>query len=126
MAKILVIAEHRSGALSEGTLELCKAAKELASGLGAEAAAVAMGADDAMANEVAKYVPEVFAVTDGALADYTADGYTQAIKAVVDGQDVKGVLIAHSYDGVDFAAKVAMAIDAGIVSNVAKIAGLEY
>ena len=38
MAKIVVIAEHRDGKLSEGTLELCKVAKELASGLGAEPA----------------------------------------------------------------------------------------
>ena len=30
MAKILVIAEHRDGNLAESTLELCKAAKEIA------------------------------------------------------------------------------------------------
>ncbi|MCP4137238.1 MAG: electron transfer flavoprotein subunit alpha/FixB family protein [bacterium] len=120
MAKILVIAEHRDGKLSDGTLELCKAAKELAAGLGAEAAAAVFGKDDALANEVAKYIPEVFSVADGALEVYTSDAYTQAAKAVIDAQDVKGVLIAQSYDGVDFAAKVAMAIDAGLVSNCNK------
>ncbi len=117
MAKILVIAEHRDGNLAESTLELCKAAKEIASGLGADAAAAVFAKDDAIANEVAKYIPEVFAVSDAALEKYTADGYAQAAKAVIDAQDVVGVLIAQSYDGVDFAAKVAMAIDAGIVSN---------
>ncbi len=117
MAKILVIAEHRDGKLAESTLELCKAAKEIASGLGADAAAAVFAKDDAIANEVAKYIPEVFAVSDAALEKYTADGYAQAAKAVIDAQDVQGVLIAQSYDGVDFAAKVAMAIDAGIVSN---------
>ncbi len=117
MAKILVIAEHRDGNLAESTLELCKVAKEIASGLGADAAAAVFAKDDAIANEVAKYIPEVFAVSDAALEKYTADGYAQAAKAVIDAQDVVGVLIAQSYDGVDFAAKVAMAIDAGIVSN---------
>ncbi len=121
MAKILVIAEHRDGTLSEGTLELCKAAKEIASGLGCEPAAAVFAKDDSIANEVAKYIPEVFSVTDAALEKYTADGFTQAAKSVCDAQDVKGVLIAQSYDGVDFAAKVAMAIDAGIVSNCNKI-----
>jgi len=121
MAKILVIAEHRGGNLAESTLELCKAAKEIASGLGADAAAAVFAKDDAIANEVAKYIPEVFAVSDAALEKYTADGYAQAAKAVIDAQDVVGVLIAQSYDGVDFAAKVAMAIDAGIVSNCVNV-----
>ena len=121
MAKILVIAEHRDGTLSEGTLELCKAAKEIASGLGCEPAAAVFAKDDSIANEVAKYIPEVFSVTDASLEKYTADGFTQAAKAVCEAQDIKGVLVAQSYDGVDFAAKVAMAIDAGIVSNCNKV-----
>jgi electron transfer flavoprotein alpha subunit len=121
MAKILVIAEHRDGKLSEGTMELCKAAKAIASAMGCEAAAAAFSKDGAIANEVAKYIPTVFSVTDAALEKYTADAYAQAAKAVIDSQDVKGVLIAQSYDGVDFAAKVAMAMGAGIVSNVNKV-----
>ena len=69
---------------------------------------------------MAKYIPEVFAVCDAAVEDYTADGYAQAVKAVVEAKDVKGVLIPHTYDGVDYAAKAAMAIGAGIVSNCNK------
>ena len=121
MAKILAIAEYRNGKLTDASLELCKAAKALASALGAEPAAAVLGKDDAIAKEVAKYIPVVFSVVNPALEKYTADGYTQALKAVVEAQDVKGVLIAHSYDGVDYAAKVAMAINAGIVSNCNKI-----
>jgi len=121
MAKILVIAEHRNGILSEGTLELCRIAKELAPGLGAEAVAAVFAKDDSIANEVAKYIPEVFLVTDPAVEVYTADGFTQAAKAVLDAQDIKGVLLAQTYDGVDLAGKIAMAMDAGIVSNCNKI-----
>jgi electron transfer flavoprotein alpha subunit len=120
MAKIIVIAEHRNGTLSESTLELCTAAREIASGFGADAAAAVFSKDDSLAQELAKYIPEVFSVTDPSLEKYTADGYAQAAKAVIDSQDVKGVLIAHSYDGVDFAGKVAMSADAGIVSNCNK------
>ncbi len=120
MARILVIAEHRKGKLSDSTLELCKAAKAIASGLGAQPAAAVISKDGALAAEVAKYIPEVFTVSDAALESYTSDGFTQAVKAIVDAQDVKGVLISHSYDGVDFAAKVAMALGAGIVSNCNK------
>lgn len=121
MARILAIAEHRDGKISEGTLELCKAAKEIAGALGATPALAVLAKDDALAKEAAKYIPEVLAVADAKLEVYTADGYAQAIKELVDSQDVKGVLIAHSYDGVDFAAKVAMATGAGILSNCAKI-----
>jgi electron transfer flavoprotein alpha subunit len=122
MSKVLVIAEQRNGKLAESTLELCKAAKAIASAIGATPAAAVFYKDDSIAKEVANYIPEVFSVVDAKLGVYSADGFTQAAKAVVEGQDVKVVLIAHSYDGVDFAAKVAMAIGAGIVSNCNKVA----
>lgn len=121
MAKLLVIAEHRDGKLSTATLELCRVAKDVAPALGLEPAAAVFAKDDTLAKEVAKYIPTVLSVTDAAVAAYTADGYTQAVKAVVESQDVKGVLIPHTYDGVDYAAKAAMAIGAGIVSNVNKL-----
>ncbi|MDY6935049.1 MAG: electron transfer flavoprotein subunit alpha/FixB family protein [Spirochaetota bacterium] len=120
MARILVIAEHRDGKISDGTLELCKLAKEISSGLGASPSAAVLAKDDAIAKELSKYIPEVLSAVDLKLDVYTADGYTQAVKSIAESQDVKGVLIAHSYDGVDFAAKVAMSIGAGIVSNCNK------
>ncbi len=122
MAKLLVIAEHRNGEISEAVLELCKAAKEVASALGAEPAAAVFYKDDSLANEVAKYIPEVFAVVDAKLENYNPDTTADAAKAVIDAQDVVGVLIPHSYDGVDYAAKVAMAMGCGIVSNCNNIA----
>jgi electron transfer flavoprotein alpha subunit len=103
-------------------MELCRIAKEVAPALGLEPVAAVFAKDDALAKEVAKYIPEVYSVTDAAVAAYTADGYAQAVKAVVEAKDVKGVLIPHTYDGVDYAAKAAMAINAGIVSNVNKLA----
>jgi electron transfer flavoprotein alpha subunit len=120
MAKILVIAEHRNGKLNDGTLELCKAAKAIASATGNTPAAAVFAKDDSIAKELSKYIPEVLSAVDAKFESYTADAYAQAIKSVVDGNDVKGVLIAHSYDGVDFAGKAALAIGAGIVSSVNK------
>ncbi len=123
MARLLLIAEHRDGKVTEATLELCKAAKAIAATMGASPAAAVFAKDDSIAKEVAKYIPEVFSVTDAKLEKYTADGYVQAAKAVVDAQDVKGVLVPHTYDGVDYAAKVAMALGCGIVSNCNKVEG---
>lgn len=122
MARILLIAEQRKGKLSEATLELCKAAKEIASALGATAAAAVLYKDDSLAKETAKFVPEVLSVTDAKLENYSADLYVEAVKALVEGQDVMGVLIPHTYDGVDYAAKLAVAMGAGIVSNCNKVA----
>lgn len=121
MAKLLVITEQRKGVLSEASMELCKAAKAIAAAMGAQPAAAAFYKDDSVANEVAKYIPEVFSVVDAKLENYTADGYAQAVKAVVDSQDVAGVLIAHTYDGIDMVAKVAMTLGWGVVSNCNKI-----
>jgi electron transfer flavoprotein alpha subunit len=121
MAKLLVIAEHRNGKISEATLELCNAAKALAGQMGAEPAAAVFYKDDSLAKEVANYIPEVISVVDAKLERYTADGFAQAAKAVVESQDVKGVLIAHTYDGIDLVAKVAMSIGAGVVSNCNKL-----
>ncbi|HQO02006.1 MAG TPA: electron transfer flavoprotein subunit alpha/FixB family protein [Spirochaetota bacterium] len=121
MAKLLVIAEQRKGVLSEASMELCKAAKAIAAAMGAQPAAAAFYKDDSVANEVAKYIPEVFSVVDAKLENYTADGYAQAVKAVVESQDVAGVLIAHTYDGIDMVAKVAMTLGWGVVSNCNKI-----
>ncbi len=120
MSKILVIAEHREGQLKEATLELCSAAKDIAAGLGAEAAAAVFSRDDTLARELAQYIHEVISLTDPKLENYTSDGYTQAVEAVAGSEDVRGILIAHSYDGVDFAGKVAISLDAGIVSNCNK------
>lgn len=120
MGKILVIAEHRDGKLSDGTRELCKAAREIAALTGDSPAAAVFAKDDTVAKEVSKYIPEVLSAVDPKLAQYTSDGYTQAAKSVIEANDVRGVLIAHSYDGVDFAGCVAMATGAGIVSSCCK------
>ncbi len=117
MARILVVAEQRNGKISDATLELCKAAKVLASAMGASPAAAVFYKDDSLAKEVAQYIPEVFSVVDAKLDVYNADTYTAAAKAVVESQDVKGVLIPHTYDGTDYAAKLAMALGCGIVTN---------
>ncbi len=120
MGKILVIAEHRKGKLADGTLELCKAAKAIAASSGNTAAAAVFAKDDSIAKELANYIPEVLSAVDAKFEFYTADAYAQAVKSVVEGNDVKGVLISHSYDGVDYAGKIALAIGAGIVSSVNK------
>jgi electron transfer flavoprotein alpha subunit len=120
MGKILIIAEHRKGKLNDGTLELCKAAKAIASATGNTPAAVVFAKDDSIAKELANYIPEVFSAVDAKFEYYTSDAYAQAIKPVVEGNDVKGVLISHSYDGVDFAGKAALAVGAGIVSGINK------
>jgi electron transfer flavoprotein alpha subunit len=120
MAKILIVAEHRNGKLSDSTLELCKAAKQMAAVSGNTAAALVLAKDDSIAKEVSKYIPEVLSAIDAKLEKYTADAYAQSIKSVVDSSDVKGVLIAHSYDGVDYAGKTAILLGTGIVSGCNK------
>ncbi len=120
MGKIIAIVEHKNGTITESSFELCRAAKEIGAAMGCGAAAAVFSNDDSMAKEISKYIGEVFSVVDAGLASFTPEGYAQAVKALAGAQDVKGVLIAHSYNGIDFAAKAAMALGAGIVSNCNK------
>ena len=120
MSKIVVIAEHRNGVLAESTLELFRAAGEMAAAVGCEAAAAVFSGDNSIAEKAAQYIPEVYSVTDASLSGYTQDGYVQAAGALAAAVDVKGFLVAQSYDGVDFAARVAMAVEGAVVSNCVK------
>ena len=117
MSKLLVIAEHRNGILSEQTSELCKAASQLASDLQMDPAVALFAKDDALSNDVSALLPEVFAIIDDKLEHYTADGYGSALKELVEKHDIKGVFLGHSYDGIDFSGVAAMVLGGCIVSN---------
>ena len=71
-----------------------------------------------MAGELAAAaVQEVLTVDSPALAEYTPDGYTLALRAVIEQQKPRLVVFSHTYEVRDFAPKLAAALDRGLVSD---------
>ncbi len=116
---ILVFAEHQGGKLTRPTWEALAAGQHLAQDLGTTVTAVLLGSNLAsLASELAAVaVQEVLTVDSPLLAEYTADGYSLALRAVIEQQKPRFVVFSHTYQVRDFAPKLAASLDRGLVSD---------
>jgi electron transfer flavoprotein alpha subunit len=116
---ILVFAEHQDGKLTRSTWEALAAGQHLAQGLGTTVTAVVLGSNVAAlgAELAAAAVQEVLTVDTPLLADYTADGYTLALRAVIARQNPQFIIFSHTYQVRDFAPKLAAALNRGLISD---------
>ncbi len=113
---ILVIAEHKDGALNRASWEVIAAAQQM----GADAVKVAVpGARvEAAASELAAAaVGEVIALEHVALDPYTPEGYTQAVAALVAAEAPSHVLFAHTYQTRDYVPKLGARLDRALVTD---------
>jgi len=112
---ILIIAEQRDGRLNRASWEAIVGGQQM----GAEVK-VAVPGDSvaAVAAELASAdVAEVIALEDAALAEYTPDGYVQALAALIRAESPTHVLFAHTYQARDFAPRLAARLDRAIVTD---------
>lgn len=116
---ILVFIEHRNGVLNRTSLEAIAAAQGLASQLQQTVRAVIPGADvAALAQEIAVYdLAGVVTASNGKLADYTPDGYTDAMESVVRKLDPQLVVMPHTYLVRDYAPKLAARFGKSLISD---------
>ncbi|HWT03413.1 MAG TPA: electron transfer flavoprotein subunit alpha/FixB family protein [Pyrinomonadaceae bacterium] len=116
---ILVFAEHRDGVLNKTSFEAIAAAQSLAAELGQAVTAVLAGSGaEGLAQEVAGYeVERVIYAEDEKLADYTPDGYTDAVEQVVRSASPQYVILPHTYLVRDFAPKLAARFGKGLISD---------
>ena len=118
MSNILVVAEQRDGTLNRSTWEAVVGGQELAKELGKEVAVLLLGKDiKDLADEVAGKGVAVMAADDEKLADYTPDGYSAAIKQVVEKENPAYVLFSHTYMVRDYAPKLAAALGKALISD---------
>jgi len=117
--EILVFAEHQGGKLTRPTWEALAAGQQLARDTGRTVRAVLLGQGiSGLAAELAAVdLQEVLTVDYPFLADYTADGYTLALREVIREHHLQFVVLSHTYQVRDFAPKLAAAIDRGLVSD---------
>jgi electron transfer flavoprotein alpha subunit len=116
---ILVFIEHRNGALNKTSLEAIAAAQSLGSQLQQPLSAVLLGADlSALAQDIAGYdLEKVVTASNPAIADYTPDGYTDAMEQVVKELDPQIVVMPHTYLVRDFAPKLAARFGKSLISD---------
>ena len=127
MSGVLVIAEHRQGALRDVTAELVSAAAAL--GAGPVAVAVIADAPGPLAEACAlQGVDEVIEVAAGG-PHFDSDVSRAASEALVRERNPDVVVAAHSVDGMSFAPAVAAALGTGLATDVVAVrtagAGLE-
>ncbi len=120
MSGILAVLEQREGQLHKMALEALAAAQKLGAELGAPVYAALLGTGaDAAAQIVAQYeLAGVHVLGHHLLAEYTPDGYTLALRQLIEALNPTYVLFAHTYQVRDFAPRLATALNRVLVSDV--------
>jgi electron transfer flavoprotein alpha subunit len=132
---ILIVAEQRAGKLNRASWEAIAAAQQMA---GAPSAAAALGtpvvareaaardtkvllvgsAVSSLAAELAQAaVAEVLIIDHPALESYTAEGFVQALSAIVARDTPDWVVLPHTYQTRDFAPKVAARLRRALLTD---------
>lgn len=123
MSGILVVMEQRGGAINPMSLETLACGQQIAAALGSTCSAVVIGGGvGQLANSVAAYdLDKVYAVDHSLLENYTADGFTIAVEAIIQHAAADVVLFPHTYQVRDFAPRVATRFSRVLVSDVTRI-----
>jgi electron transfer flavoprotein alpha subunit len=132
MANVLVVAEHQDGKLRKVTLPTIRFGEEAAGVLGGELHVLVLGHGvDAIAEEVANYgdVAKVHYADSPAFEHYTSEQFAPAVAKVAEQIDAEIIAGAASAQGTDFLPRVAVALDAGMVTNAIEVwddAGVKF
>lgn len=117
--EILIYAEHHEGKLSRPAWEAVAAAQRLAAEAGANCTAVILGDNiQELAKELATSgLQEVLAVESPQLASYTPDGYSLALRRVIEQRRPLYVVFSHTYQVRDFAPKLAASLERALIGD---------
>lgn len=117
--EILVVAEHQGGKLNKTTWEALNAGQQLAQALGHRLSLALLGNGLApLAAEFSdKRIDEVLLLEHEHLEHYTPEGYTLALKPLIQERQPLLVIMSHTYRVRDFAPKLAAALERGFISD---------
>ncbi len=115
--KVVVLGEVRDGSLRNVSFEAIAAAKTVAEG--GEVVGVLVGQSvSSLGEELIQYgADRVITVEDEKLAQYTPDGYSQALMAVIGQESPEGIIFGHTALGKDLSPKLAGKLKTGLVSD---------
>ncbi|MDZ5712405.1 electron transfer flavoprotein subunit alpha/FixB family protein [Jeotgalibacillus haloalkalitolerans] len=119
--KVLVLAETREGSLRNVSFEAIAAGKMIADGGEVISVLIGNGITD-VANELIAYgADRVITVEDAKLEQYSSDGFSQALLAVIEQESPEGIVMGHTSLGKDLSPKLASRLNSGLVSDVTAI-----
>ncbi len=120
MSEILVVVDHAEGAVKKPTYEMLTLAARLG-----EPAAVYLGPADKnaeVAEAVKKYgAAKVYAVDDAPLKGFLVAPKAEALQQLVEKISPGAVLIASSAEGKEVAARLAIKIDSGLITDAVDV-----
>jgi electron transfer flavoprotein alpha subunit len=115
---ILVLVEHRQGAVRDVTFEMLTAARKLAGETGGDVSAVLLADNpDSLVQPVAQAAGRVVCAQSPAFKDYNYEAYQKALAKLVAERKPSLVMIAHSAFGTDLGPSLAVALNCGLVSD---------
>ncbi len=117
--KIFAVVEQRQGKWNPAAWETLAGAQQLTEKTSAELSGVLVGSDlAALAGELAaRRVDEVLLLDHPLLEPYTADGFTVALRGLIEKASPDLVLLPHTYQVRDFAPKLAASLGKGFVGD---------
>lgn len=117
--KILAVTEQRQGKWNPVGWETFAAAQQLAEKMPGELSAVVLGQGVApLAQELAaKRLDHVFLLDHPLLEPYTADGFTIALRRLIEQTSPDLVLLPHTYQVRDFAPQLAASLGKGFIGD---------
>lgn len=105
---ILVILEDNNSKIHRMGVESIAAAQSIGNSLGLSVAALVMGSNsDSLANEAALYdIDEVLKIKNDLIDQYSSDGYSEAVRQVIEKESPSHILFGHTYQVRDYAPKI--------------------
>src|ERR1700733_1165568 len=117
--KILLITEQREGKFNRVSFETLAAAQQIVQQTKGSLTGVVIGKNvSALADELAaSQLDEVLLVEHDLLEKYTPDGFSLALKQVIETAKPDLVLLPHTYQVRDFAPKLAASLGKGMIGD---------
>ena len=117
--KILLITEQREGKWNKVSFETLAAAQQIAAQTKGSLSGVVIGKCVAsLADELAAFqLDEVVLAEHDQLENYTPDGYTIALRLIIEAAKPDLVLLPHTYQVRDFAPKLAASLGKGMIGD---------
>jgi electron transfer flavoprotein alpha subunit len=117
--RILVITEQREGKWNSVSFEIITAGQKMAAQMDASLSAAVIGQSVAgLASQLAAYqMDEVLLAEHPLLEKYTPDGWTIALRQVINAAKPDFILLPHTYQVRDFAPKLAASLGRGMIGD---------
>jgi len=119
---ILIVLEESNGQIHRMGLESIAAGQRLSDEMGLTAGALVLGGNaDGLADQASTYqLGEVLKVNDALLESYSADGYSEAVKQIIDQENPTYVLFGHTYQVRDYVPRLSAKLSQPfLVDNIA-------